>query len=140
MQIEHVWPQIPPPGSDYENWCPELKEKHNKIMDLLGNLILLDQSWNAFLSNRLPCQKRDEYLNREKIGANLAMVRELANDEGFQKLAACTSSGTYRTRWMLDDAEKFISARTGRLVDSFAQFGATDLCKFRFLKLKKTLM
>ncbi|MCL6448921.1 MAG: DUF262 domain-containing HNH endonuclease family protein, partial [Armatimonadetes bacterium] len=117
MQIEHVWPQIPPPGSDYGNWRPELKEKHNKIMDLLGNLILLDQSWNASLSNRLPCQKRDEYLNRERIGSNLAMVRELANDEGFQKLATYTSFGAYRTRWMLDDAEKFISARTGRLVE-----------------------
>lgn len=85
-------------------------------MDLLGNFILLDRSWNASLSNRLPCQKRDEYLNREKIGSNLAMVRELANDEGFQKHATYTSFGAYRTRWMLDDAEKFISARTDRLV------------------------
>lgn len=59
MQIEHVWPQIPP-DSDYGNWRPELKEKHSKIVDLLGNLILLDQSWSASLSNRLPCQKRDE--------------------------------------------------------------------------------
>jgi len=81
MQIEHVWPQIPP-DSDYGNWRPELKEKHSKIVDLLGNLILLDQSWNASLSNRLPSQKRDEYLNREKIGSNLAMVRELANQRG----------------------------------------------------------
>ncbi|SHE70978.1 Protein of unknown function [Desulfofundulus australicus DSM 11792] len=116
MQVEHVWPQIPP-DSDYGNWRPELKEKHTKIVDLLGNLILLDQSWNASLSNRLPSQKRDEYLNREKIGSNLAMVRELANDEGFEKLATYTSFGAYRTRWMLNDAEKFINARTTRLVE-----------------------
>jgi hypothetical protein len=45
------------------------------------------------------------------------MVRELANDEGFQKLATYTSFGAYQTRWMLDDAEKFISARIDRLVE-----------------------
>ncbi|MCL6560383.1 MAG: HNH endonuclease family protein, partial [Firmicutes bacterium] len=116
MQVEHVWPQIPP-DSDYGNWRPELKEKHTKIVDLLGNLILLDQSWNASLSNRLPSQKRDEYLNREKIGSNLAMVRELANDNSFEKLASYTSFGAYRTRWMLEDAVKFIDTRTKRLVE-----------------------
>lgn len=109
LEIEHIWPQKP---DGFDTWPEEWKRKHVEIVDQLGNLVLIQKPWNAAMSNRLPCSKRDDYRR-----SNLASVQQLEDDSHFQELCKYREFGPRRTKWILDAAEKFIKTRTETLVN-----------------------
>ncbi|WP_221040205.1 DUF262 domain-containing protein [Gelria sp. Kuro-4] len=109
LEVEHIWPRNP---EGFDTWPEEWKRKHFEIVDQLGNLVLMQKPWNASMSNRLPCSKREDYRRSSQ-----ASVRQLEDDINFNELCGHREFGARRTRWALAAAEKFIAARTAMLVD-----------------------
>ncbi|HEY9635059.1 MAG TPA: DUF262 domain-containing HNH endonuclease family protein [Coleofasciculaceae cyanobacterium] len=51
ITIEHVLPQSPPPGSNWEKLFPSKEEREKKYLHCLGNLVLLARSKNSQAQN-----------------------------------------------------------------------------------------
>ncbi|MEC8860277.1 MAG: DUF262 domain-containing HNH endonuclease family protein [Pseudomonadota bacterium] len=60
--IEHIYPQLPKIGSQWNKDIDERSEKRQKIKNYLGNLAILPKSLNSQASNKEFSEKSDYYL------------------------------------------------------------------------------
>ena len=107
LQVEHIWARQP---IGFDSWPDELKEKHNSLVNKLGNLALVSPPWNPQLSNRPLLEKEEKYRT-----ANLQHLRELPKDDHFRKVCALEKNQAQPIE-VLKAVEEFVQNRTDMLV------------------------
>jgi hypothetical protein len=105
LEVEHVWAQSP---VGYDLWPEGLKERHQKMVNSLGNLVLIPPPWNKQLSNRPLLAKQDKY-----AGSNLEILRSLSSSADFQAVVELEKKGDPAA--IVPAAEAFIQNRTREL-------------------------
>lgn len=120
-EIEHIFPLNP----KYTWSTPQNEERYNKIIRLLGNLVLAEQTFNRSMGNGFiheklglrPAAPVDPETSKKLIYPNsgLASQRCLADDQDLSIIAQLEMSNAPDTQ-ILDAIEKFVQRRTDELV------------------------
>lgn len=74
--IEHVLPQNPPQGSEWEQWFPS-QEEREKYLHRLGNLVLLSASKNSEARNYDFMKKKQKYFTTKSGVSPFALTTQV---------------------------------------------------------------
>jgi hypothetical protein len=107
ITVEHVLPQNPAPGGEWEEWFPDAQQRHAWV-HRLANLVLLSRVKNAQASNFAFQRKKDEYFSRRGTSP-FALTSQVLKESAWtpevlerrQKMLV----GTLATLWRLDAVE-----------------------------------
>lgn len=120
-EIEHIFPVTP----RYKWSTPQSKERYDKIIGLLGNLVLAERTFNRSMGNGFVYEKLglkpptpvDPETGRELIysKSGLASQRRLADEQDLKAIAQLELNNAPDTE-ILDAIEKFVQRRTDELV------------------------
>jgi len=81
ITIEHVLPQSPSPGSNWEKLFPSKEEREKKYLHCLGNLVLLARSKNSQAQNYDFEYKKKVYFTRDNNTSPFALTTLVLMEE-----------------------------------------------------------